>query len=260
MVDEAHNNFHTAEGRYLPFAALLRRDGYVVVPSREPFTAKSLERGAILVIANAVATQNVNRPTLPTPPAFTEGEVAAVRGWVARGGSLLLIADHMPWPGAASTLAAAFGARWSNGFATDATRDGTMTFRRDDGSLSDHPITRGRRDSEKVDRVATFTGSAFQLAARAEPLLVLGENVVSLEPRTAGVFTPETRRVPVKGWYQGAVLRYGKGRVALFGEAAMFSAQLSGPDRIPMGMNAPAAKQNPQFVLNVLHWLSGQLK
>jgi uncharacterized protein (DUF2249 family) len=260
MVDEAHNNFHTASGRYLPFAELLRRDGYVVVPSREPFIATSLKRGAILVIANAVAAQNVNNPTLPTPSAFTPAEISAVRAWVAEGGSLLLIADHMPWPGAANELAAAFGARWSNGFAMEGKNDGPMIFRRDDGSLTKHAITRGRRSGEQVERVATFTGSAFRLETKAEPLLVLRASVESLEPQTAGVFTPETKRVPVKGWYQGAVLRHGKGRVALFGEAAMFTAQLAGPGRLPMGMNAPTADQNAQFLLNVLHWLSGKLK
>jgi hypothetical protein len=29
-IDEGHYNFHTADGRYLPFARLLRADGYVV--------------------------------------------------------------------------------------------------------------------------------------------------------------------------------------------------------------------------------------
>ncbi|HXG65262.1 MAG TPA: hypothetical protein VNO70_09145 [Blastocatellia bacterium] len=54
-------------------------------------------------------------------------------------------------------------------------------------------------------------------------------------------------------------MRYGKGRVALFGEAAMVSAQLGGPGRQPMGMNAPVAGQNYRFLFNVPHWLSGLL-
>ena len=58
---------------------------------------------------------------------------------------------------------------------------------------------------------------------------------------------------------QGAVIPFGKGRVAAFGEAAMFSAQVSGPNRMPAGMNDPGAPQNAQFLLNVLHWLSGLL-
>jgi hypothetical protein len=45
----------------------------------------------------------------------------------------------------------------------------------------------------------------------------------------------------------------------VFGEAAMFSAQVAGPQRPPMGMKDPAAPQNAQFLLNVLHWLSGSL-
>ena len=54
-------------------------------------------------------------------------------------------------------------------------------------------------------------------------------------------------------------LTIGRGRVAVFGEAAMFSAQVSGPERRPMGMNRPTAAQNPQFLLNVMHWLAGLL-
>jgi hypothetical protein len=47
-------------------------------------------------------------------------------------------------------------------------------------------------------------------------------------------------------------------RVAFFGEAAMFSArfQVIGTERRPMGMNAPGAEQNFQFVLNVMRWLA----
>jgi hypothetical protein len=50
---------------------------------------------------------------------------------------------------------------------------------------------------------------------------------------------------------------FGSGRTAFFGEAAMFTAQRSGNER--MGMNAALAEQNFQFVLNVMHWLSGIL-
>jgi hypothetical protein len=53
------------------------------------------------------------------------------------------------------------------------------------------------------------------------------------------------------------VLAFGRGRVAVFGEAAMFSAQLAGPERRPMGMNAPEAPQNPRFLLNLVRWLAG---
>ena len=107
----------------------------------------------------------------------------------------------------------------------------------------DHSITKG------IDEVATFTGTSFQMDAAGQPLLVFGP-AVSL--RQANDPNPRS----LKGHLQGAVPPFGKGRVAVFGEAAMFSAQLAGLDRQPMGMNAPSARQNPPFLLNVMHWLT----
>ena len=260
LIDEAHFNFHTVDGRYQPFAALLRRDGYNVRGSKNAFSKTSLKEGKILVIANALAEKNKDEWTLPTPSAFTSEEVAAVKEWVENGGSLFLIADHMPFPGAAGDLAKAFGITIVNGYAYDPNVDGPMVFRLTDGSLKPHAIVNGRNDSEKVDSVATFTGSAFKIDGKAEPLFVFGNSVVAAMPTTAGRVTKDTPREPVGGWYQGAVMRFGKGRIAIFGEAAMFSAQLSGPNKNPMGMNAPIASKNPQFLLNVMHWLSGKLK
>ena len=54
LLDEAHHNFHTADGRYLPFANLLRRDGYAVRPQRAPFTRAALDSAQVLVVANAL--------------------------------------------------------------------------------------------------------------------------------------------------------------------------------------------------------------
>jgi uncharacterized protein (DUF2249 family) len=260
MLDEAHFNFHTVNGRYQTFAGLLRRDGYVVKASTARFNRTSLRRGRILVIANALAKRNQSDWSLPTPSAFSDKEVKAVKDWVKGGGSLLLIADHMPFPGAAENLAAAFGVRFSNGYAVDEKAQGPIVFKLSDESLRDHQIVRGRTEGEKIDSVATFTGSAFQVDGDARPLLVLGSSVVSMLTSVAGQITAETPRTPVGGWYQGAVMRAGKGRVAIFGEAAMFSAQLGGPNKTPMGMNVPVAKQNAQFLLNVMHWLSGKLE
>ncbi|HYR11990.1 MAG TPA: DUF4350 domain-containing protein, partial [Longimicrobium sp.] len=93
LVDEAHTNFHTADGRYYAFAQLLRRDGYVVRGLREPFTRQALAGARVLVIANALHPSNAQNWALPTPSAFTPQEIAAVEAWVREGGSLLLIAD-----------------------------------------------------------------------------------------------------------------------------------------------------------------------
>ena len=98
-------------------------------------------------------------------------------------------------------------------------------------------------------------------APDAAPLLIItGPTMLMLVPDTAWEFNEGTPRFRARGLLQGAVLRHGRGRVAVFGEAAMFSAQLAGQKRSPMGMNDPQARQNPQFVLNLMHWLSGILQ
>ena len=61
------------------------------------------------------------------------------------------------------------------------------------------------------------------------------------------------------GLVNGAFMSYGKGRVVLFGEAAMFSAQLAGDQKDKIGMNNPGASQNPQLLLNIIHWLDRKL-
>src|SRR5206468_2366506 len=109
--------------------------------------------------------------------------------------------------------------------------------------LQESAVTRGRADSEKLTKVTTFTGSAFKPPKDATPVLVFAANSVSVERKAGPGIPPEERRVPIAGWCQGAVLKVGRGRVAVFGEAAMFSAQLAGYKQ-PMGMNAPEAKQN----------------
>lgn len=268
MVDEAHFNFHTTEGRYKPFAELLRRDGYIVKSLRSTFNSESLNTCQILVIANALSERNQSNWSLPTFSAFSDEEIAIVHDWIRNGGSLLLIADHMPFPGTAADLASAFGIRFNNGFAFETQQQKItnyysakpMIFRRSDGSLANHPITNGRTDNERVDSVATFTGQAFQSDVDVQPLLMFRSSAISLMPIAAWEFTPDTPRIPVEGWFQGVVMHFGKGRAAFFGEAAMFSAQLTGSKRKPKGMNAPVAAQNSQFLLNVLHWLSGPLE
>ena len=45
----------------------------------------------------------------------------------------------------------------------------------------------------------------------------------------AGEFAAQTPRAAAVGLLQGATLAHGDGRVAVFGEAAMFSAQAAGP-------------------------------
>ncbi len=253
-IDEAHHNFHTAGERYKPFAEILRRDGYRVDALRQPFAAESLRGLDVLVISNALNERNTKDWSLPHPSAFTKDEIAALHSWIEDGGSLFLIADHAPFPGAASDLAKAFGVEFSNGLAMGGHwREGKETFELGTG-LKESAITRGRSDDKKVTKVATFTGSAFKPPKGAIHVLEFGPKSKSRETKPGEKGKSDTQEIAIEGWCQGAVMKVKKGRVAVFGEAAMFTAQLVG--KVPMGMNAPEAEQNHQLLLNVMHWLS----
>lgn len=257
LIDEAHHNFHTAQERYRPFAELLRRDGYRVDGCKQPFSAASLKGVDVLVIANALNERNVEEWTLPTPSAFRADEIKAVRAWVEEGGSLFLIADHMPFAGAADDLGKALGVEFSNGFAVSkpSQRPSPFTFGQGTG-LVEGAVTLGRSQQERVTKVVTFTGSAFKPPKDAMPILLFNADYVSLKPETAWQFSATTEREPLDGWCQGAIIKIGKGRAAVFGEAAMFTAQLAGPTKAKTGMNSPEAGQNYLLLLNILHWLS----
>lgn len=258
-IDEGHNNFHTVDGRYLPFARLLRQDGYNVTGYKGDLNTGNLNKIRILVIANALNRINVENWYLPTPSAFTPSEIMILKSWVERGGSLFLIADHMPMGGAAEDLAAAFGFKFTNGFAVDTSSSGPAYFYRSDKSLIPNEITNGRSRDESVSKVVTFTGQAFRIPEDANPILLFDSRYTLLEPDTAWVFDASTRYTPINGWSQGAYMKYGKGRLVMFGEAAMFTAQLAGPAKNRMGMNSDFANENFRLLLNIIHWLDGRM-
>jgi hypothetical protein len=259
FIDEGHHNFHTKEGRYKAFSNLVERDGYVVKGYPGEFESATLTEGKILVISNALNERNVQDWTLPNPSAFTDSEIEHVRQWVIDGGSLFLIADHMPMAGAAQKLAAAFKFEFSNGFAFDTTSRGPAFFKTGDGTLIESRITKGRNDHERVGQIVTFTGQAFKISDDATPVLVFNDRYMNYLPDTAWVFHENTEKCKVGGWSQGAYKPYGKGRIVVFGEAAMFSAQLAGPNKVKAGMNHEIARENYQLLLNIIHWLDGKI-
>jgi hypothetical protein len=249
FIDEAHDNLHKINGRFKPFSQVLMSDGYTVKPSKENFTFEYLKQADVLVIVNALdKTRRDYNP--PFGDAFDIEEVEAVKQWVSQGGSLFLVADHTPFPKVIEKLARAFGFEFSNGHVDNA------IFRIDNKSLIDHEITKNTSNSEHIVQVKTFGGSAFQIPKNAEPLLVLGKGAISLMPDIAFQVNADTPRISMDGWYQGAVLEVGKGRVAVFSEAMMFTSQLYIPTGKKMGLVSDGAEQNEQFLLNVMHWLS----
>lgn len=260
FIDEGHQNFHTKDGRYKSFSNLLERDGYQVQAYNGNFNTLELSKGKILVISNALNEINVKNWVLPTPSAFTKVEIETVKQWVKSGGSLFLIADHMPMAGAAKELALEFEFEFTNGYAFDTIQRGPAYFNLKDKTLNESVITKGRNIDEEVQQIVSFTGQAFKIPNDATSILTLNKNFVNKIPEQAGKFDLHTTQYNVGGWSQGAFKTFGKGKIVVFGEAAMFSAQLAGEKQWKMGMNNEIASENYKLLLNIVHWLDGRLK
>lgn len=255
--DEAHHNFHTAEGRYKPFVDLLMNDGYRVVRNRQPFTKTVLNSFKVLVISNALGAEEDDDEGADTS-AFTEEEIQAVHDWVKNGGSLLLIADHAPFGGAAAQLANRFGVEMSKGYTFDkensvAGSASHLIFSRENKLLTSHPITEGRNENERVNLVRSFTGQSLKGPENSTAILKLSDGATDA-PR----FDSQTS-TSAAGRAQAIALKFGKGRVVVQAEAAMLSAQIAGAEKRKLGMNVPG-NDNRQYALNLMHWLSGVLK
>ncbi len=280
-VDGAHHNFHTIEARYLAFATLLRDDGYQVTAYTGAFASESLNECDIVVISNATGEANAEDWAYPHASAFARDEITALLDWLMRGGALLLIVDHSPWPGANGDLGILLGAHMLDAYVGmeifgepdqealsgaaelyDVPIERLLEAIGEPGGLAEHTILTGRNPGERVTAVTTFTGHAFYPSSQMKPLLILSPDAMGAAPLVQNL--PEAPQeamptFPVGGWLQGGAVRVGQGRAVVLGEAAMCTAQLAGPQRVPMGMNNPSAPQNAQFCLNVVHWLSGLL-
>ena len=248
-IDAGHHNFHTLEGRYRAFGNILEADGYRVKSQPLQITKEILIECDIYVISNALHTSNEEDWSLPNPSAFTEQEITALDQWVQGGGRIFLIADHMPCAGAAAKLARALHFEYLNCFAMDQRDRPFAWFTKATGSLSEIPITAG------IDSIITFTGSAFAIPKDATSILSLDDQFEIRMPHEAWKFTSSTPSMPGGGLHQLSYRSHGQGKVVVSGEAAMFSAQLAGPNLRPMGLNHPEAANNIALLRAILHWL-----
>lgn len=272
VIDEAHFNYHTASGRYRPLAMLLKSDGYEVSAGTAKFNRDSLRDTKVLIVANARGGAEGSASV--GGPAFTDAECKAVRDWVHAGGALLLVADHSPFGSAAANLATKFGVVMGKGHVFDLVNsdmDPTiLVFSDENGLLGRHGITHGRSEAENVKRIVTFEGQSLSVPPGATILMKLGSTAyesnsrdnLQLAQRAAQRSSTPRAAIDharsVADAAQGLAMEFGRGRLVITGEAAMFSAQVihqgSEPD-FRFGMNGPG-NDDRQFALNTLRWLS----
>lgn len=278
LWDAAHHNEH--HWWMTAFQDVLRKDGFRLAFHSERLTPRAMRSADVVVIPGPLA---VHRDSLLAKGAayywwsdegranaFTSQEVAAVVEWVRAGGSLLLILDHAPSADAARMLTDALGVEVRNSMTWDGGRSppdygdrdnqraSKILFSREHASLGEHPILRGRNESERVDRVATYVGSSLVGPLGSSPLLLLSPESFDYwrdPPERGG----GEHRVSAAGRAQAVAFALDKGRVVVVAEYTPFQATWGGigdPDRkIGAGM-AYAGAQDQQFVTNIARWLA----
>jgi len=146
--------------------------------------------------------------------------------------------------------------------------------------LGKSPITQGQNESEGLHRLVAFTGESVPIpkGATALPILSPTAGVVSTGSDLQPMFDKDAaeakasreaalKRTPAGAQAMAVAFQSGKGRVVISGEAGMMTAQVfeekqkDGSEKIAgaMGWEVPG-NDDRQYVLNILHWLSGALQ
>jgi hypothetical protein len=261
LLDAAHHNFHVTEGFIEPFAEIAAADGYRTVVGTSRFTPEFLRSFDIVMVITALPFEFTSKTEVTTETTFTDSEIEALHGWVSSGGSLLVFSEHAPFDQAINPLLKRFDVTSSVGTIADPVHydkelgwEGWVVFSRENGLLNaDHPIVNGRDDSEAVNSVVTFGGSALT-----------GDEYVNIFRLSD---TAENRQHPTgvgpdgMGDSQALAGEVGEGRILIFGDSNGFTAmnfdEEDGSVR-SLGMNT-AHHDWKQMVLNSLHWLSRDL-
>ncbi len=262
LFDEAHQNYHTAAGRYRPFAKLMESDGFKVVRCQSPFSNELLENVNVVVIASLGFPGQIPLPVR---------EIYVLNNWVRKGGSLFVITDHdnlaidellhsfsVETGEVVATTDSSHGRRMTDG----TNNPSNILFSSKDKLLGSHPIIHGRNQLEKIQNVETYAGRVVVAPPGSKPLLILSNSSIDYM-----VVDPAQRiitREPIKTRgtrTHGVALEFGKGKVVVVGEAAMLTAQLWPPDFMPReeGLRSLSG-DNKQFAINIMRWLTGYLK
>ena len=260
---------YVQRGSFDAFKTLIESDGFNARWLDKQISGEVLEETNVLVIANAYTKGGArdfnNFSTLEAPSVYNDAEIALIANWVRDGGSLLILADHSPFAGGTIKLAEALGFTFMTGVAVHKSSISeniisNIDFRREGesrriGRLSGHPIVDGGLGRPRISHYFAFEGQAIIPPPQAASLLTIPkgyETILTLSVREE-FYT--AMRLDASGFSQGAVLDLDNGRIGVFGETGGFTSQVRSNVR-SMGLAAPEADENAEFVLSTLRWLA----
>ncbi len=258
VLDKLKSPF-VQRGSFDPFLKIARDDGFQTGYLETKVDKTTLGKSQLLVIINSYRRDFAEFSAMEPPSAYEDSEIEAIFEWVMGGGRLLLIADHSPFSGGTAKLAEKFGFTFFNGMVLEEAplpfRNGIIRYHTSYGLNGDSPLLKGGYVKAPIERFMIFTGSAFIPPPQATSVLTIPKGFVALIMKRTLRDLTNVPKINVAGLSQGATMELGKGRIAVFGEAASFSAQTIN-ELQKHGMNNPQADQNPYFVLATLRWLA----
>lgn len=262
LLDGGHHNFFIQWDFIKPFSDLAKADGYQAIIDSQIFTPGYLNRFDIVVIFTALPFDFSTKIEVTDEFAFSKEEINNLYDWVKKGGSLLVFSEHAPFDQAINPLLTKFGITSSIGYTIDSLhynkttgRPGWIEFTIENKGLNiEHPILLGNSKKEKISKLLTFGGSALSGEGYS--------NILRLSNSSQNI-THSTGVGPSgRGDTQGLAGKVGKGKLAAFGDSNGFTAMIfknNDGSNQKAGMNLQGYDWK-QFVLNSLHWLSGDLE
>ena len=258
LLDRAHHNFFIQWDFIKPFSELAKADGYQPIVDSLKFSPDYLARFDIIMIITALPFDFTTKNEVTNEKTFSDEELSSLYTWVRNGGSLLVFSEHAPFDQAINPLLNRFGITSSIGTTIDTInydknigRTGWIKFSNENGLLnSEHPIIKGRNESEKINQLLTFGGSGLS-----------GEgfsNIVKLSNSSKNIMHSTGVGPSGSGNSQGLAGKIGKGKVVALGDSNGFTAMIFEQEnglKQAAGMNLKGYDWK-QFLLNTLHWLS----
>lgn len=265
LVDNAHWNAGTADGRLRGFAGLLAADGYRVLPGANATRAETLADARIGVVANPLGVIGVARRAADRlgighwamfdDDALLLQEIETTVQWIENGGSMLVAADPQPYARGVRGLTTALGIGVREGLTVDVGHSegrepSWLVFSRENDLIGVHPIVDGFPGAPPVNRVVAFGGHALVPPAGATVLLRLSPSAAEVDRAGA----PPTSGQPVGGLALAVALERGRGRVVVLGDTDLLTV-VEGRPAAPVGVAWPGTN-NERFVRHILRWLS----
>lgn len=260
LIDVAHHNFIVEMGLIKPLIDVISADGYQPSIDSALFTKDYLAKYKVVVITPAMPFRFGSKKEVTNEITFTDNELNALYDWVNEGGALLMLSEHAPIDKSMTPLFNKFGIQLSSGAVYDSlnydtsislpSKETILQFTTQNGLLNQtHPITKGEKAGEKINKIETYTGSSLYGQGYT--------NIFTLSP-TAKMRKWSGALPAGLGNSQGLAGTIGKGKVVAIGDCNGFTAMYvrsNTGDKFSAGMQVEAYDWK-QFVLNTFHWLS----